>query len=178
MKVLSKVESSLADVFKGLPQFPDSTKEGLAKIWPWLALIGGVIQLFAALAFWRLADWADRVTDLNDTLSLYYTGYESGPTNMDKTVIYIGVATLLVEAVLLLMAFPKLQQRLRSGWDLLFLGAMLNVAYGVLQIFTFDRGFGSFVGSLVGSAIGLYLLFQVREKFSKGSGSAPRQPQA
>lgn len=168
MKALQNAENSLAKVFKDLPQLPESTKEALAKFWPWLALVGGVLQLFAALALWRLANWADRVTDVSNALSVYYTSYVAGPSSFDKTIIYLGVVVLLVEAVLLLMAFPKLQKRERAGWNLLFLGAWINVGYGVLQIFTFDRGFGSFVGSLIGSAVGFYLLFQIREKFSGG----------
>lgn len=167
MAALDKAEDSLAKIFKDLPQLPDSSKEGLAKVWPWLALIGGVLQLFAALALWRLADWADRVTDVANSLSVYYTGYSVGPTGFEKSIIYLGVAVLLVDAVILLMAFPKLQKRLRSGWNLLFLASLLNVVYAVLQIFTFQRGFGNFIFSLLGTAIGFYLLFQVREKFAK-----------
>lgn len=166
MGVVQQAESSLEKVFNDLPQLPASSKEALAKVWPWLALIGGVIQLFAALALWRLVDWAERVTDAANSLSIYYTGYSAGPTGFEKMVIYIGVVVLLVDAVLLLMAFPKLQKRLKSGWDLLFLASLLNLVYAVLQIFTFQRGFGSFLGGLVGSAIGFYLLFQVKEKFT------------
>ncbi len=166
MGVVQQAESNLEKVFKDLPKLPNSSKEALAKVWPWLALIGGVIQLFAALALWRLADWAERVTDVANSLSVYYTGYTAGPTGFEKTVIYVGVVVLLVDAVLLLMAFPKLQKRLKSGWDLLFLASLLNLVYAVLQIFTFQRGFGSFIGGLVGSAIGFYLLFQVKEKFT------------
>ncbi len=166
MGAVKSAEESLAKIFKDMPPLPDSSREGLAKVWPWLALIGGVLQLLAALALWRLASWADQVTDLANQLSTYYVGYGAGPSSLEKTVIYIGVAVLLVEAVLLLMAFPKLQKRERAGWDLLFLAGLLNVVYGVLQIFTFNRGFGSFIFSLIGSGVMFYLLFQVREKFA------------
>lgn len=174
MGALQKAETSLEKVFKDLPQLPDSSKEGLAKVWPWLALIGGILQLFAAIALWNLANWADRVTDVANSLSVYYAGYAAGPSSFDKTIIYLGIAMLAVDAVILLMAFPKLQKRLRSGWDLLFLASLINLGYGVIQIFTFNRGVGSFVGSLIGSAIAFYLLFQVREKFGgKTTPSAP-----
>ncbi len=166
MGVTKQLEDSLAKIFKDLPALPDSSKEGLAKVWPWLALVGGVVQLLAALALWHLANWASRVTDLANSLSVYYAGYKAGPSSFDKTIIYLGILMLVVDAVILLMAFPKLQKRERGGWDLLFLGALINLAYGVVQIFTYQRGIGSFIGSLVGSAIGFYLLFQVREKFS------------
>src|SRR3989344_3418909 len=165
MKSLKVAEDKLSDVFKGLPPLQDSTKEGLAKVWPWLALVGGIVQLLAAWALWNLANWASRVTDIANSLSVYYGGYQAGPSSFDKTVIYAGILLLVVDAVILLMAFPKLQKRLRSGWDLLFLGTLINLVYGIVQIFTYQRGVGSFIGSLIGSALAFYLLFQVREKF-------------
>jgi hypothetical protein len=82
------------------------------------------------------------------------------------------VAVLAVEAVILLLAFPKLQKRQRAGWDLLFLGALINVVYAVLQIFTYQRGVGSFIMSLIGSALGFYLLLEVKSKFSGKSAPA------
>lgn len=167
MSVIKQAEDGLASLFKDLPHLPESSRESLANFWPWLALIGGIVQLWAAWILYRLADWAGAVSDYVNELSRIYGGREVGPTGMDKTVIYLGVALLVVDAVILLMAWPKLKARLRAGWDLLFLGSLLNLAYGVVQIFTFNRGFGSFIGSLVGSAIGFYLLFEVREKFSK-----------
>lgn len=166
MSALKSVENQLAGVFKGFPQLPDSTKEGLAKFWPWLALIGGILQLLAAVVLFRVITYYERLADLTNSLSVYY-GVQSGLTSLDKTLIYVGVAMLVVDAVLLLMAFPHLQKRNRKGWDLLFLAAVINLLYSVVQIFTYGRGVGSFIFGLIGSAIGFYLLFQVREKFNK-----------
>ncbi len=165
MAALQTVEDKMAGVFKDLPQLPDSSKEGLAKAWPWLALIFGILQLLAALSLWHLVRFADRVTDLANSLSVYYAGYNAGPSSFDKTVIYLGIVILVVDAIIMLMAFPLLQKRERKGWNLLFLASLINLVYGVVQIFTFDRGIGSFIFSLIGSAIAFYLLFQVREKF-------------
>lgn len=165
MGAVKQLEDGLAKIFKDLPALPESSKEGLAKVWPWLALIGGIVQLLAAWGLWHLANWASRVSDAVNTLSVYYAGYEAGPSSFDKTVLYAGIILLVVDAVILLMAFPKLQKRERGGWDLLFLGALINLAYGVMQIFTYQRGMTSFIGSLLGSAVAFYLLFQVREKF-------------
>lgn len=165
MGSLESIERQLAEVFKGLHQFPDSTKETLAEIWPWLALIGGVLQLWAALLLYHLATFTDKIINAVNSVSRYYVGQPVGPSSFDKTVIYLGVLLLVVEAVILLMAFPKLQKREKGGWDLLFLGALINIVYGFVQIPTFQRGIWSFLGSLIASFIGLYLLFQVREKF-------------
>lgn len=176
MKALKGIEDKLGDFFKGLPQLPDSSKEGLVNIWPWLALVAGILQLWAAWALYDLSKFASRLGDIADSLSIYYTGNSVGPSSMDKTIIYLGIVILVVDAVILLMAFPKLKVRAKSGWDLLFLASVLNLAYAVVQIFTYNRGVGSFIGSLIGSAIGFYLLFQVREKFGGRNTTASSTP--
>ncbi len=166
MAALAGLEKSLEGVFKDVPHIPESGRKTLADIWPWLALIGGILQLLAAWGLWRLASYTSALYDYANSLSVAFTGKAVGPTSTDKMVIYLGVAVLAVEAVILLLAFPKLQKKQKAGWDLLFLGAVINVVYGVVQIFTYNRGIGSFVGSLIGSAIGFYLLFEVRSKFT------------
>lgn len=164
MGTVKSLETKLEGVFKGLPPLSASAKESLAKAWPWLALIFGVLQLAAAWALWGLIRASDVLIDYANEFS-YYTGQRLGYSSMDKTMVYLGVIVLVVDAVILLMAYPALAKRQRKGWDLLFLGALLNVVYSVLTIFIDGRGMGSFIFSLLGSAVGFYLLFQVREKF-------------
>lgn len=165
MAALKKAEQSLQDVFKGLPPLPANAKESLAKAWPWLALVFGVLQLAAAWALWRLTQVTQALSDFANSLSVYYTGRTVGLSSLDKTLIYLGLAVLVVDAVILLMAYPELKKRTARGWDLLFLGALLNLLYAVLTIFIDGRGMGSFIFSLLGSGVGFYLLFQVREKY-------------
>lgn len=167
MLALRKIEDKFAEVFKGLPSLSSTAKESLAKFWPWLALIAGLLQLLAAKWLYDVTRWASSLNDLANSLAIYYTNTAVGPTSFDKNVIYFGIIMLVVDAVILLMAFPHLKKRARRGWDLLFLASLINLVYAVLQLFRYHGGFGSFLGSIIGSAIGFYLLFQVREKFSK-----------
>ncbi len=161
MTSVKTIETKLNDLFKGLPSMPENGKEALAKAWPWIALIFGVLQLLAAWSLWRLTSYVDR---LNTTLVALYTA-TSPLSAFDKMVIYAGVVALLVEGVILLMAYPHLKTRSSKGWNLLFLGSLVNVAYAVVQIFISQRGFGGFLFSLLGSAVGFYLLFQVKSKY-------------
>ena len=164
MNSLKSLEDMFAGLFNGLPSLPENVKEILVKVWPWLALIGGILQFIAAIALWQLVSWT---SDLFNAFSAaYYAGYNVGLTSVEKTIIYVGIMMLVVDAVILLMAFPKLQKRMRSGWNLLFLGALINLVYGFTQIFMYGQGMGGFIGSLIGSAIAFYLLFQVREKYN------------
>ncbi len=165
MAFVKTAEDKLEDVFKGLPPMPENAKESLVKAWPWIALIFGVLQLLAAWGLWGLTRFVGGIYDYANTVSLYTTGQPAGPTSFDKSVIYLGIAVLAVDAVILLMAYPELVNRSRRGWDLLFIGSLLNVAYSVVTIFIDSRGVGSFIMSLLGSAIGFYLLFQVKSKY-------------
>ncbi len=175
MDSVKKLEKLLGDLFKGLPALPASSKEGLVKAWPWIAAIFGVLQLLAAWGLWRLTRY---VSVLHDVSSYYLGTEEYGMTGTDKTVIYIGIIVLLIDAVILLMAYPELVKRARRGWELLFLGALLNVVYSVVTLFIGGRGFGSFLLGLLGSSAGFYLLFQVREKYKGASVAAKPAPKA
>jgi hypothetical protein len=169
MTALQTLEKQLAEVFKNAPKLSDSTKEVLAKYWPYIALIGGVLQLIVAWTLFGLTRlFVEPLLDYTRDVYVASTGRTLGPTGFDKTLIYLGIVMLLVDAVILLMAYPKLQQRSKKGWDLLFLAAVLNAVYAVLSLFLYNGGFTSFIGSLIGSAIGFYLLYQVREKYSGG----------
>lgn len=160
MELVKKAEKTMEGWFKSAPKISDSGKESLAKAWPWIALVFGVLQLWAAWVLWDLLRLANRVDNL---LGSYLTNYAY--SGKDKLFIYLGLAVLVADAVILLMAYPHLKKRVARGWHLLFLGALLNVAYAVVNLFISTRGFGSFLLSLLGSAIGFWLLFQVKDKF-------------
>ena len=171
MEMVKKLDTKLSELFKDAPALPQSSKEVLAQIWPWLALIGGAIQLFAALAVWRLLQWTNSLTEL----TTYYArtaGVNVGPSTFDKVAIYLGVAVLVVDAVILLAAFNPLRARQRRGWDLLFLAAIVNVLYSVVAIFINGRGLSSFIFSLLSSAVGFYLLYQVKGLYGDATKAA------
>lgn len=169
MSMLKKAEDQLAGAFKDLPKLPESSKESLARLWPWLALIFGVLQLLLAIGLWNYMRDFEKVSDYVNSVSLYLTGTQAVLSGFDKMVIYLGIAILLLDAVILLMAYAPLKARARRGWDLLFLGSLINAVYAVVSLFRQGGGIGNFIFALLGSAIGFYLLFQVREKFTKTS---------
>lgn len=161
MDAIKKLEKKLEQFFKGFPPLPDSSRNALVGAWPWIALIFGILQLLAAWALWSLV----RVAETMIGYSSFYVRYPDAVTGFGKVAIYLGILVLVVDAVILLMAYPELKRRSRRGWVLLFLGALINVVYSVITLFIDQRGLGSFVFSLLGSAIGLYLLFQVKGKY-------------
>lgn len=166
VRVVQNLESRLEKLFKNLPALPKSAKETLVQIWPWLALFGGLLQLAAAWTLKGLTDTASSYIDLANKVSVAYGGKTTGLSAVDRGVVYLGIMMLVVDAVIMLIAFSPLKERLRRGWDLLFLASVANVIYAVLSLFVSGKGFGSFVGGLLGSAIGFYLLYQVKPLYS------------
>lgn len=51
------------------------------------------------------------------------------------------------------------------GWDLLFIASIINLVYGIVVLFTDYGSIANLFWSIVGTAIGWYFLFQIREYY-------------
>ena len=161
----AKLEQNLNDLFtKNLPALPSGGKKALVEWAPWLALIGGVLSLWAAWALWHWAHIANALVNYANSLSLAYGGTTVSTSRMTVG-IWLGVIVLAVEGVMYLLAFPGLRDRKKQGWNMLYYALLINIVYGVVVMFTDYGGVGNLFGSLLGSAVGLYLLFQVRSAY-------------
>ncbi len=165
---LEKLETTLDETLnKKAPKMPESGRKTLAGALWWLALIGGVGQLYMA---WRLWDYWHVYDDaLNYSRSLAEAYGLPGPSYDLGFQFYLVLITLVVSGALLLLASPALKAMKKSGWNLIFYSLLVNLAYGLVVAFTDYGNFGNLVGAVIGSAIGAYLLFQVREHFMKSS---------
>ena len=170
MSALAQLETTLANIFKPAPNLPKNVREALAKAWPWVTLVCAILQLLGAWALWGLLTAADRMSDY----AFYYTRDTYSFSSGEKMIVYAAAALLVVEGVLLLMAFSELQKRSARGWRLVFLVAVLNVLYSITVLLIRDRGFGSFFLNGIASVIGFYLLFQLKPLFKAKARKAPR----
>lgn len=165
---LQKLETMVAEWYGKAPKMSDSARKGLAGALWWLALIFGVLQLWAAWALWRLSDYIAPLNRAADYVNEYF-----GRTVVDNNLnffFYAAVVVVAVDAVILLLAVPGLKAFKKIGWSLLFYSLLLNVVYGFVRMFS-DVGGGLWAflwGLLVSAAVG-YFLFQARDNF-KGTG--------
>lgn len=161
---LTTLEKAMLPFFKGLPKLPGNAKKLLVDLWPLLALILGALQMVAAWGLWQAGHRTNEILQEANDLARAY-GIET--TDGSLGIFYwLALIFLVIDGVILLMAASPLQAKLKKGWDLLFLGAILNLAYGVAAAFDANYGgVGSLVQTLLGSALGLYVLFQVREYY-------------
>lgn len=175
MSALQPLEKSLNDLFgKQAPALPSNAKKIIVQFVPWLSLIGGALMLYSAYILW---DWANNVSPLVDYANQLSAAY-GGPQIADDRLtigIWVGLIVLAIEGLLYLAAFTGTRARKKSGWDLLFYATLLNIAYGAVIMFTNYGSVGSFIGTLIGSAIGFYFLFQIRELYSGGKAKARKK---
>jgi hypothetical protein len=71
-----------------------------------------------------------------------------------------------------LLAYQPLTKRAKKGWNYLFYGTVINAAAAILNM---ALGYGSnATASIVGTIIGLWLLFEVRAQYSDRLITPPR----
>lgn len=164
MALLSDLETSLNDIFvKKVPPLPASAKRYLVQYLPYIALIIGFFSLVSAWSLWHLAHSANAIIDYANSISRAYGG-----TITEHHVglgVWLAILTLAFEAILYIAAFGPAKAKEKTGWNLLFYAALVNILYGIFDMFTSYGGIGSLIGVVIGSGIGLYFLFQIRESF-------------
>lgn len=164
---INAFENWLLGINKQLPQIPQKGRDVIAQLTPWLALAGGILTLLSTWWFWQAGHAVNSLINYTNDLSRMYGGSVIDTAPELGFTWYIALVLLVLQAILLLMAFPKLKEGKKSGWNLLFYSVLLGVLTGVIYLFTPSYGFSSLFGSVIGAAIGFYLLFQIRDHFSK-----------
>lgn len=161
---LAPLEKSLDDVFgsKAQYQLPENIKKVLVDIAPWLALVGGVLGILSAYNIWA---WAHRANQTLDSLNRLYGDMVPRQTVELGLMFWVSIVMTLVFAALALLAFPGLKAKKKVGWNLMFYSMIANIAYGIVSLFYDGGGLGNLLSSLIVSAIGLYILFQVRSHY-------------
>jgi hypothetical protein len=165
MAAVESLEKSLGDAFKGAPKLPVKGREMLVQWLPWINLVLGLFTLWSVYWLWHWAHIANGLVDYVNQLSQTYGIQTSSSLHKLDAGVWLGIIFLAVEAVLYLLAFQPTKNRKKSGWNLMFYALLVNLAYGIVIIFTNYGGLGNFLGYLLGTLIGLYFLFQIRPAY-------------
>ena len=145
-KKMAALEKWMAPLFAKFPHLPESARQTIANIAPWLALIFGILGLLALLS-------AGAVASLLSVASVFLLAQGYAPL-----ILLITLLASLIACGLDLLAFNPLRARLKKGWSYLFYGTVLTTAATLVEMVF---GGGS-LGALVGALIGFWLLFEVR----------------
>lgn len=140
-KVGNDLEGTLDKFFRQAPALPKGGRDVLVAIAPWIALIFGILGVFAGLALVGVSP-----------LGMF------GGVNMAVGALVSGVLAI-VGSVLMIMAFPGLRAHAMKGWMLLFWSEVVSVLSNVLNL--------NLLGAVVGGLIGFYLLYQIKSYYKK-----------
>lgn len=145
-------------VYKAPYQFPASVTDVLVKVAPWIILVLAIILVpFAITTISGALFVANLVT-------IYGGGVAAQPTFM----LWLSVAILIAQVVIMFVSVPKLLKFQRSGWLLVFYAGLINIAYGLFASLSYGYfAIGSLIWALISAAIGLYVLFQIRRYYTK-----------
>jgi hypothetical protein len=165
MGFVGKVEAKL-DVWlrqKAPVQLPPEGRQGLANALWWISLLVGLVQLWGAWVLWHLGHFA---AETNQAYLDEVYGAQTAPVELGLFY-WLSFACVALVAVLMLVASPNLKRMRKAGWNLLFYAILFNAVFALLRLFSgVDGSIPGFVGSVVGTVLGAYLLFQTRDQFS------------
>ncbi len=138
---------ALDDSYAKLPALPKGATDFIVNIAPWLSLVFGVLSILVGVsAFGFLA-----------VLSPFAAVAGAGAYAITGL---LSSIVLLVEGVIMIVAFPSLKNRAQRGWNLLFWSLVLSVVSSVLTLNVFGV-----VQSVVGALIGYYFLYQMKSYY-------------
>ncbi|MFO0955019.1 MAG: hypothetical protein U0526_00535 [Candidatus Saccharibacteria bacterium] len=135
-------------------QMPEEWRKNLVNWIPWINLVIGILFLPLALAAIGLAGFV--------SVALNTTGYNASPLIMFSGVI------LLVSVALLIFTFPGMKARKLSTWKIIFWADIIYFAYGIVNAIGYGISGGvimNIIWSVIGTAIGLYVLFQIKHYY-------------
>ena len=170
MKTLSQLEKALEEINSKLPAFPKSLKDFLATVAPWLTLLGGIIAAWSVYQIWHWAnlfntDQIRRFNELSNGFNSMYGGNFVSASRWSFW-LYVAVVVLIATAIIYFLAFKPLKAFKKDGWNLLFIAVIINFLYGIVTMFTnYYGGVNSFIGQIIGTAVSLYILFQIRDYY-------------
>lgn len=143
---LGQLETVLdAYLGKKAPALPANIKESLVKFAPYIAILGIILSVPAVLTLFGLSAFLSAVP------------FGAAATARIGFSYYLGIAFLLITVVLDGMAIPGLLAKTKKGWNLLYYSTLVNAVYSLLSV--------NIAGLLLGTVLGLYLLFQVKSYY-------------
>lgn len=136
------LEKKLQSPFESLPKLPAELIRILVVIAPYLAIIGGVLNLLSLITF------------LPVTLFYPYLSPFAAPFYQNIVLTIVGA---VVTSAFLIAAYNPLKLHHLFGWRLIFWSANIGFIISLLS--------GNLFGAIIGILISWYFLYQVRPSY-------------
>lgn len=159
MKQIGKLEFLLASWYGRLPHLPEKGRRWIADNCWWIVLVGVILLSLNILGVLGIL--------LAGTMLLSVAAgvYGAMLGGVVALLALVWIALYILTTVLLAMAVGPLKLHKKRGWKLLFLVTAISVIVEISYVFV-SADVGSFIGSMIGTAVGAYFLFEIREYFA------------
>lgn len=146
---MNQLEAFFEDLFlkKISFQLPAGVKEVIVKVAPWVTLIIIILSLPAVLTLFGFGSFMGGFAP--------FVGYGLSSRY------YLGIIILIVQLILMIMAFPGLQKREIKGWRYIYYSNLVSGVYGIISSYNL----GALIWALIALGIGLYIIFQVKSYY-------------
>ncbi len=164
---LDGLEKQLNEVFvKNAPfQLPEDFKKWIVTYLPYINLFIGVLSVWSAVVLYRWATVANRLLDYANQAARTYGVDNYVQSSRLTFMIWISLGLLAAQGVLWIVSFNSVKAKKKSGWNLLFIALLVGAVYGLISLFNGYSGGTNFVSYIVGTLVGLYVLFQIRSSY-------------
>ena len=142
-KSFTLIEEKIVSLLKSIPNLPKSFIDFLVAVAPYIAMIGGVLNIYSAISWLFLRN-------------MFYSFVPMAVAPV-MHVVLIGSLQALISGVMLISAYSVLSKRKMSGWRLLFWSANVSVIASLIQFNLF--------GAVISAAVCWYLLIQMRPSY-------------
>lgn len=139
------LEGKLDELNKQAPQLPGNWKEFIVKIAPYLAIIGvifGIPAVLTLLGFGAFFVPMGTIYGVASGRPFLGAGYLIS--------VFFLIAVMILEA----LSISPLFKRSKTGWNYMYYATLLGAVQNLISF--------NLTGLVIGTLIGLYLLFQVR----------------
>lgn len=148
-------------VVKAPYQLPKAAKGWIVKFGPWITLVIGILLVFTVVPALFAA-----MAVTSYTTSVLGTAYGAMVATSVGPMFYLALIVLAVQLVIMFISVPMLLKRQRKGWVLVFYSSIVSLVYSVFNTFSYGTfGIGSLLGGLIGAAISMYFIFQIRSYY-------------
>lgn len=175
--ILNKIENAFEGWMKPLPHLPENGRKWIANnVW-WINLVALVIAFFAILSIvGSLITALTAASLVNSYIAVYGASVFTAGWIASTAVSLLSVVVIMIFTA---MAIKPLKSLSEKGWNLLFIATLLSTALSMISnILSFELLYlvPGIIGAVIGLAISMYFLFEIRSYFKKVTSEARKMP--
>lgn len=153
MELVRNIEKTMREWYRGLPHLPTNISKWIAQNAWWLVIIGLVVGAISVLSTLSILG-----------IGTAYVALYAPVLGAALAATWVWLLIIVVALVIQAMAVTPLKAMQRRGWELLFLAFLITASGGAASELL-QGDVAGLLGSLLGLAIGAYVLFEIDRYF-------------